>query len=157
MVTLVRRKLRPNSRNGSIGLGSFLDVRNWCQSCSSCTTRKTPVPKRRAPLGTVSAGYPMLIIAVDILGPLPMTRNGNSYVLVATDDFTRWVEVYAIPDQGAGTVAQKLVDELFCRFSPPELLHSDQGRQFESELVAEVCKLLQIHKIRITTYHPQSD
>lgn len=99
----------------------------------------------------------MQIIAVDILGPLPKTGKGNSYVLVATDYYTRWVEAYAIPDQGASTVAQKLVDELFCRFSPPEQLHSDQGRQFESELVAEVCKLLKIHKTRTTPYHPQGD
>ena len=137
--------------------GQFLDVRNWCQSCSACTTRKTPAPKRRAPLGTIAAGYPMQIVAVDILGPLPRTEKGNSYVLAATDYYTRWVEAYAIPDQGASTVAQKLVDELFCRFSPPEQLHSDQGRQFESDLVAEVCKLLKICKTRTTPYHPQGD
>ena len=99
----------------------------------------------------------MQIIAVDILGPLPKTGNGNCYVLVATDYYTRWVEAYAIPDQGASTVAQKLVNELFCRFLPPEQLHSDQGRQFESELVAEVCKLLKICKTRTTPYHPQGD
>ncbi len=40
---------------------------------------------------------------------------------------------------------------------PPEQLHSDQGRQFESELLQEVCKLLGISKSRITPYHPQSD
>ena len=51
----------------------------------------------------------MQIIAVDILGPLPKTGNGNCYVLVATDYDTRWVEAYAIPDQGASTVAQKSV------------------------------------------------
>eukprot|EP00731_Ephydatia_muelleri_P036553 Em0276g5a len=57
--------------------------------------------------------------------------------------------------QEAATVARKLVDEMFCRFSPPEQLHSDQGRQFESELVKEVCKLLEIKKTHTTPYHPQ--
>ena len=46
---------------------------------------------------------------------------------------------------------------MFYRFSPPEQLHSDQGRQFESELMGEVCKLLQIKKSRTTPYHPQGD
>ncbi|KAL5491798.1 hypothetical protein EMCRGX_G017162 [Ephydatia muelleri] len=55
----------------------------------------------------------------------------------------------------ATTVAKKLVDEMFCRFSPPEQLHSDQGRQFESDLVKEICELLQIRKTRTTPYHPQ--
>ena len=54
-------------------------------------------------------------------------------------------------------MARKLVDEMFCRFSPPKQLHSDQGRQFESLLLSEVCKLLGIQKSRTTAYHPQSD
>ena len=37
-------------------------------------------------------------------------------------------------------VANKLVDEVFCHFSPPEQLHSDQGRQFKLELIQELCK-----------------
>ena len=50
-----------------------------------------------------------------------------------------------------------IVDEMFCRFSQPEQLHYDQGRQFESLLLSEVCKLLGIQKLRTTAYHPQSD
>ena len=59
------------------------------------------------------------MVAVDILGPLPESDAGNNYILVAGDYFTRWVEAYPIPNQEAITVAKKLVDEMFCRFSPP--------------------------------------
>jgi hypothetical protein len=130
-------------------------VGEWCRNCRSCTTRKTVAPKRRAPLQTIKAGYPMQIVSVDLMGPLPETEDGCKYVMVAMDCFTRWVEVYAIRNQEATTVAKKLVDEMFCRFSPPEQLHSDQGRQFESDLVKEICELLQIRKTRTTPYHPQ--
>ena len=99
----------------------------------------------------------MQLVAVDILGPLPESRAGNSYVLVAADYFTRWVEAYPIPNQEAITVARKLTDELFCRFSLPEQLHSDQGRQFESEILTHLCKFLHIDKTRTIPYHPQSD
>ena len=64
--------------------------------------------------------------------------------LVVVDYFTRWTEAYAIPNQEATTVAKKLLDEMFFRFSPPEQLHSDRGRQFESNLITELCKLLNI-------------
>jgi transposase InsO family protein len=67
------------------------------------------------------------------------------------------MEAYPIPNQEARTVARKITDEFFFRFSPPDQLHSNQGRQFESELMAEVCRLLGIHKTRTTPYHPQSD
>ena len=51
----------------------------------------------------------------------------------------------------------KLVDEMFCRFSPPEQVHSDQGRQFESELLKQICNLLQIKKTHTTPYRPQGN
>ena len=96
----------------------------------------------------------MQIVVVDILGPLPESPSGNNYILVVGDYFTRWMEAYAIPNQEASTVSEKLTREFFFKFSPPEQLHSDQGRQFESQIIAEVSKLLGIHK---TSYHPQSD
>lgn len=99
----------------------------------------------------------MQIVAIDTMGPLPETEASNSYILVAGDYYTRWMEAYSIPNQEAVTVAQKLVNELFCRFSTPEQLHSDQGSQFESDLIAEVCKILNIRKSRTTPYHPQCD
>ena len=98
----------------------------------------------------------MQIVATDILGPFPESRAGNTYVLVVADYFTRWTEAYAIPNQEAATVAKKLTDEFFW-FSPPEQLHSDQGRQFESEVISEMCKLLGVAKTCTTLYHPQSD
>ena len=53
--------------------------------------------------------------------------------------------------------ARKLVDEMFCRFFPPEQLHSDQGRQFESGLIKEICNILRIKKTQTSPYHPQCD
>jgi len=94
---------------------------------------------------------------MDLLGPLPESPSKNSYVLVVSDYFTRYTEAYALPNQEAITVANKLVNEFFFRFSLPEQLHSDQGRQFESSVLKEVTNLLQIKKTRTTPYHPQSD
>ena len=59
----------------------------------------------------IQAGYPMQILAVDILGPLPRSEAGNSYILVVGDYFTRWMEAYPIPNQEAATVAKVLIDE----------------------------------------------
>ena len=133
------------------------DVRKWCKTCATCAARKNPSKRGKAPLQNVVAGYPMQIVAVDIVGPISPSTTGNAYILVASDYFTKWVEAYAIPNQEAITVATKLVDEFFCRFSVPEQLHSDQGRQFESGVLQEVCRLLKIYKSRTTPYHPQSD
>jgi hypothetical protein len=57
----------------------------------------------------------------------------------------------------AVTVANVLTNEMFFRFSPPERLHSDQGRQFEGKLMQEICQILKIRKSRTSPYHPQGD
>ena len=132
-------------------------MRNWCQTCPVCASRKTPSPKARAPLTSIKTGYPLQIVAMDIMGPFPMSAQGNRYILVVSDYFTRWIEAYSIPDQLATTVAHRLTNEFFFRFGLPEQLHSDQGRNFESEVISKICQLLKIVKTRTTPYHPQSD
>ena len=62
----------------------------------------------------------------------------ETYLLVTMDYFTKWPEVYAIPNQGASTVADALVTHFFCCFGVPIELHSDQGLNFESRLMQEV-------------------
>lgn len=94
----------------------------------------------------------MQVIANDITGPFPESEAGNRYVLVVGDYFTRWMECFIIPDQDTETVAKKLV-EVFCRFSPPEQLHLDQGQQFESDLIRKICSIIKIEKSRTTAYH----
>ena len=67
----------------------------------------------------------------------------NRYILVISDYFTKLVEAFPIPDQRAESVSKCLVDEVISRFGVPGYIHSDQGRQFESELYQEVCFLLE--------------
>ena len=102
-------------------------------------------------------GYPLQLVVVDILGPLPQTSNGNKYILVAEDYFTRWLEAWPIPNQETKTVAEKFLNEMFFHFSLPDQILSDQGQQSESALIAELCSVLQIEKFRTTPYHPQGD
>lgn len=132
-------------------------VNDWCRNCTVCATRKGPKKKQHGPAQLYVVGAPMERIAVDILGPLPVTDLGNKYMLVAMDYFTKWPEVYAIPDQEATTIARVLVEGMFSRFGAPLELHSDQGRNFESAVFAEVCRLFGVNKTRTTPGYPQSD
>jgi transposase InsO family protein len=93
-------------------------------------------------------------VAVDVLGPLPVSENGNKYILIAMDYFTKWPEAYALPNQEAETVVKVLVDQFVSRFGTPVELHSDQGRNFESRVFSEMCKLLGIKKTKLRLYTP---
>ena len=133
------------------------DVKIYVTGCETCQKGKDPIPTKKAPMKVARSGYPMERIAVDILGELPVTERGKKYVLVVSDYFSKWTECYPMSNMEASTVARLLVEQLFTRFGVPDQLHSDQGRQFESKLFAEICDLLQIDKTRTTPYHPQSD
>ena len=133
------------------------DVRRWCRKCDLCASRRRTQRKLRAPMQTYNVGAPMERVALDILGPLPVSERGNKYVLVIGDYFSKWTEGYAIPDQEAITVARVVVEEFITRFGVPRQIHSDQGRNFESLVFQEMCKLLGMEKTRTTALHPQSD
>ena len=100
---------------------------------------------------------PMSVVAIDILGPLPQTENQNLYIVVCGCYFTKWKEAFAIPNQTAAVIADKLVTEFFLRFGVPTQIHTDQGRQFESALFQNICELLGVEKTRTCPYNPKSD
>ena len=98
------------------------DVVEWCKTCLTCAARKNPSQKSIIPLQSMTARYPLQLVAVDIVGPLTPSKTENKYILVGSDYFTRWVKADTIPDQEAVMMANKLVDEFFCRFLVPEQL-----------------------------------
>ena len=132
-------------------------VADYCKACDVCASRKSPVPHPHAPLVQDHPSFPLEKVAIDIMGPLPVTARGNKYLVVICDYFTKWTEAFPVPDIRAETVATVLIDGFFCRYGVPYQLHSDRGSQFESKLFQQICELLDIRKSRTTAYHPQSD
>ncbi|GFV79182.1 retrovirus-related Pol polyprotein from transposon 412 [Trichonephila clavipes] len=85
------------------------DVEQCCRICDPCAARKGPRKRTRGRLQLYDAGAHFERIAFDILGPLPRSSDGNNNILVVMDYFTKWPEVYPIPDQEDSTVAEALV------------------------------------------------
>ena len=136
--------------------GVRTDVNLYVQMCDICTSVKgRPHRPPRAPLGEMQTGAPLDRLSTDIMGPLPTSNRGNKYVLVVTDHFTRWVEIFAVPDQTAVTCAEKILDEVIARFGCPHDMHSDQGRNYVSQIFVDLCRMLEIRKTRSSPYNPR--
>ena len=88
---------------------------------------------------------------------LPLTVNGNRYIIVFVNYLTKWVEAYAVADQSSETIAQLLVDNIICRHSVPEELISNRGANLLSNLVKDICAACDMTKLNTTAYHPQVD
>ena len=119
--------------------------------------QKNPQRKKRSLMKTYVSGVKFERIAMDIAGPFPKSENGYVYILVVADYFTKFTEIYPLPNIEAETVAEAIFKGWIKRYGCPREIHSDQGRQFESKLFQEMCRLLQINKTRTTPYHPRSD
>ncbi len=95
-------------------------------------------------------------IGVDIM-KVPESDDGHNSIMVASDHFTKYSEFYALKDNTAQTCADKLCTEFFIRFGVPLVLHSDGGKNFESDLLKGVCEVLDIHKTKTARYRPQGN
>lgn len=133
--------------------GMSREVAQWCQSCERCQFAKDHNHAAHAFMGHLLASRPNEIVAVDFT-LLEPTSAGLENVLVMTDVFSKYTMAVPTRDQRACTVAQVLVTEWFCKFGVPARIHSDQGRNFESLLIQQLCSLYGIVKSRTTPYHP---
>lgn len=153
---LGRDKTLWRARQSCFWRGMKREIEEYIQSCSTCNRNKN-CPRRKTALRKYHAGYPMERVHIDILGPFTPSDNNNVYILSMIDQFSKWIECAPLPEQTAQQVAEKFVDKFITTFGCPLHLHSDQGKQFESKLFQELCRILEIAKTRTTPYHPSSN
>ena len=130
------------------------DVDRHGRECVTCQKAKLPMPVRST-LTNIPIGRPWQMIAIDIL-EVPVSTKNNRYLLVIQDYFTKWADARPLKDQTAVRIKAEPV-KLFCTYGIPEIVHSDQGRNFESSVVQSTLDAFGVVKSRTTPYHPQGD
>ena len=110
-----------------------MDVENKIKSCGRCVRRKTP-PEKSAPLVNIQTSRPMELVCMDYLSLEPDSSNTKD-ILVITDHYTKYAVAIPTKDQKATTVAKSLWEQFLVHYGFPERLLSDQGRDFESQLI----------------------
>lgn len=133
--------------------GMSADVAHWVQRCERCQQAKEAAPVARSYMAHLLSSRPNEIVALDFT-VLEPSHSGHENVLVMTDVFSKFTLAIPTRDQRAETVARVLVEEWFYKFGVPGRIHSDQGRNFESHLIQQLCSLYQVGKSRTTAYHP---
>lgn len=130
-------------------------IENKCKTCERCVKRKARVQKA-SKLVNIKVSGPLELVCIDFLTIEPDSRDTRN-ILVLTDHFTKYAQAYPTRDQTAKTVSTVLWENFISHYGFPRRIHSDQGACFESEIVAELCKLAGITKSRTTPYHPRGN
>ena len=134
------------------------DIEKHIKSCPRCLRFKTQPEK--AELNPIIATRPLELVYIDYLTIEPPSNsrsNKDVNILIITDHFTRYAQAHITSSQKAPVVAKTLWDHFFVYYGFPEKILSDQGRNFESLLISELCELTQIKKLRTTPYRPEDN
>ncbi|MGL6003312.1 DDE-type integrase/transposase/recombinase, partial [Aeromonas sobria] len=136
--------------------GMDRDINDFIKSCVKCQQRvknnKTnntslqPLPQCSAPNQRIHA---------DLFGPLKTSGSGKKYILCITDSMTKYVELVALPDKEAQTVAEAMFNRWICRYGSPLQITTDGGKEFCSKLSDRLYELMKIDHLTTSPYHPQ--
>jgi len=126
------------------------EIRRWARSCEQCQRAKLHrhTQSLLAPFAPPDRRFGH--IHLDLVGSLPVSSN-NRYLLTCIDRFTRWPEAWPISTMSAHTVAAALVTHWITRFGVPDVITTDQGRQFESELMKSLTDTFSIRHVRTSS------
>ncbi len=129
------------------------DIKEFVKTCFQCQQRgsmRQNNQKRTIPSTDIFERW-----RVDIVGPLPITREGNRYIVVAIDYFSRWPETRLFKAANVNTVVTFLYEEIICRFGASRILQSDKGTHFMNEVIQRLTKRFRIKYSLSSPYHPQ--
>jgi hypothetical protein len=126
----------------------------FVKTCKICHTRKRANIPGKANLLSQEVTAPLRRISLDLIGPLPQSKQGSIYILVITCAFTHYPCAYALPDSKSLTIATALV-EFFCTFGIVQELHSDCAACLMSQVIRDVCTIFGVHKRLSASFHPR--
>ena len=133
------------------------DVIRFCRSCDVC---QRTIPKGKVgkvPLGSMPMiAQPFSRVALDLIGPLPITSGKHRYILTIVDYASRFPEAVPLKNKESETVAEALL-AVYSRIGFPDEVFHDQGTEFMSNVMNEVNRLLSIKSLNTTPYHPMAN
>ena len=132
-------------------------IRQYIQGCSSCQRFAAP-NKFEVPGYQVQPSDVLSHWSIDCIGPFPADPGtGDTFVIMAVEWLSRWPEAMSSRSIDAVAIAEFVYHRICCRYGIPESLRTDHGSGFDTEIMANLSKLLLIHHHRSTPYYPQSN
>ncbi|GFW78468.1 hypothetical protein TNCV_1380141 [Trichonephila clavipes] len=132
-------------------------ISDYIKKCPECARFKATNQKPAGLLRTPVYSQRFEVIAIDLFGPLPQTDTGKQWIFIVENCATKWVELFALSQASARQCATTLIEEVFMRHGIPRRIISDNGTQFVSAVLQQICFNLNISQNLIPVYSPQSN
>ena len=132
------------------------DIDHFIKNKCPCVLSKKPNVPERAPLVPIHATYPFEMVSIDYL-KVDLCKGGFQYILVVTDHFTRFTQIYGTKKNNAIAAAEKMYNEYIPHYGFPLKFHSDKGGEFCNKLQRRLQQLAGIEQSNTTSYHPEGN
>ena len=129
------------------------DATRHIKQCERCL-RFNALPEK-VPMENIDATYPIELVYMDYLTIEANVGGKDDHILVITDHFTCYAQAIVTSSQTAKCTTQNLWGKFIVHYWIPERILIDQGCNFESDLLKELCELAQVKKIRMSGYKPR--
>ncbi|XP_039309912.1 uncharacterized protein K02A2.6-like [Solenopsis invicta] len=136
---------------------AFRDVTGYVKGCEICQQTKVEQASPVGLMGRRVIEAPWTVIAADIMGPLPRSKNGYSYLLVIQDLFTKWVEYQALRTANGKKIREALENLVLSRWGTPKFLLTDNGTEFVNQTLRAFAQDFGITHTTVPPYHPQAN
>jgi transposase InsO family protein len=134
------------------------DVDKHCKSCLPCARRKSKGATGAVDIQHYNApDTPWARTHMDLTGPIRTSKSGNNYILVIKDSLTRYVETIPLKTKTKEEIAEALVREIICRYGGFGHLITDNGKEFDNKLMAQITHLLGIKHTTTSPYNPRAN
>ncbi|KAJ8927358.1 hypothetical protein NQ314_020133 [Rhamnusium bicolor] len=133
------------------------EVYKYVRKCIICAANKSTNLPRAGLMGAYrNINFPFQLISADLLGPYPRSKNGNRYVLVVVDWFTKYVLVRPLARATSSAIIKFLENDVFLIYGVPQIFVCDNGSQFTSREFTKLMEKYQVQKVWYNAnYHPQ--
>ena len=136
------------------------DVRSFISNCLTCAKAKNPPRFRQQhaphqPLQIPDA--PGQAVHADIFGPIAGSEEGKHYILVMTDRWSKFTDLFALRSKSAEEVGNCIFNEYITRYGVMQTLTTDNGREFANDVGKILYERMGIAHGKTAALHPQTN
>ncbi|CAN6723582.1 unnamed protein product [Malus baccata var. baccata] len=134
----------------------FKDAKTFCLTCDKCQRMGGISARDQMPQVSILNVEIFDVWGIDFMGPFP-SSYGFTYILLAVDYVSKWVEAKATRTNDSKVVADFIRTNIFARFGMPRVIISDGGSHFCNRTIEVLLRKYSVtHKVS-TPYHPQTN
>ena len=143
-------------RNRFLGIKDYAHCEQIIRECQGCQLGTDYKPRKKA-VGHINSAGPWELLSIDIVGPLPRSKQGQRFVLTVVDCYSRFTILIPLKDHSATTVSQALYERVIGYHGAPRGILTDRGGEFRSRVWKELLALMDIQPHMTSPYYPQGN